>query len=356
MRTKKNLLVIFGGASSEHDISVLSTRNILENINKEDYDVYMIGITKKGRWIYVQNKEEIDNGQWIYGNKNAYLLPDAEKRAILIIEDDFENDVKSVDIEICFPVLHGRNGEDGTIQGLLELAGIPFVGCGTRASALAMDKISTKTIVKEMNIAQAKYRTFNKHYVESINDVVADVEENLKYPVFVKPSNSGSSVGISKANNTKELVIAVKVAAREDSRIIVEEAIVGREIECAIFASDNVKVLGLGEIQAGNDFYDFDAKYLTDTSKTIVNPELSNSVREKVEKAAVAIFKNMSCHSLSRVDFFVEDKTNEVIFNEINTMPGFTDISMYAMIANGAGISSRELVADLLKSAFRRKK
>lgn len=355
MRIKKNLLVIFGGASSEHDISVMSAKNIVKNISKEDYDLYLVGITKKGRWIYVQRPEELENGQWIYGNKNAYLLPDAEKKAIMIIEDDFEAEVQSVDIEVCFPILHGKNGEDGTIQGLLELSGIPYVGCGILSSATAMDKVSTKIIVEDLGVKQAKYLYFNKH-TNTADEVIAKVEKTLKYPVFVKPSNSGSSMGISRATNKEELQKSIKIAAREDSRIVVEEAVVGREIECAIYASDEVKVLGLGEIIAGNDFYDFDAKYLNDSSRTVVDPELEEGVKDKIYEAAKLIFDKMDCHSLSRVDFFVEDKTNEVIFNEINTMPGFTDISMYSMIANSAGISIRELISELLASAFTRKK
>lgn len=355
MRIKKNILVLFGGASSEHDISLLSVQNIIKHINREEYAIHLVGITKKGRWIYVSREEDLADGNWIYGNKNAYLIPDAEKHSLLILEDDFEQEVQTEFIDVCFPVLHGRMGEDGTVQGLLELADIPYVGCGVLASATAMDKLTTKILVEKLGIRQARYEFVLPKDLKNPHAVAERVEKNLGYPVFVKPANAGSSVGVSKANNEEEFFKALNVAAAEDKRILVEEAIVGREIECGVFSDGTTRPLALGEIQAANEFYDFEAKYHNADSKTVVDPELPAGVKERIFEAAVTIFDALDCYSLSRVDFFVEEGTDDIVFNEINTMPGFTGISMYPMMARFAGYSDRELIAALIETAFQRK-
>lgn len=354
MRIKKNLLVLFGGMSNEHEVSHMSVKNVIRNINRELYNLHIVGITKMGRWIYVRDIEEIENKSWIYADRNAYIIPDREKHALVIIEDDTEREVAQISIDVCFPVLHGKMGEDGAIQGLLELAGIPYVGCGILSSAICLDKIVTKSMVKELDIRQADYIRIDTKKAIQISEVDKEIQEKLGYPVYVKPSDSGSSVGVTKVNSKEDIAMAIEEAGKHSNIILIEETIVGREIECAIIGDKISRPLALGEVVAGDEFYSYDAKYNNDESKTIVNPELPFGIAEKIFDAAVRIYDRLGCFSLARVDFFVEKDTNDIVFNEINTMPGFTNISMYPMLAQHSGMSSRELIEALLQTAFRR--
>ena len=257
---------------------------------------------------------------------------------------------------MAFPVLHGLYGEDGTVQGIFELAKIPYVGCGVLASAVSMDKLYTKIIVDDLGIRQAAYVPVMRWKMEKdIDAVVAQVESRFQYPVFVKPSNAGSSRGVSKAENREGLVAALKEAAKHDRKILVEETIVGHEVECAVLGGGQkpVKASGVGEILAAAEFYDFDAKYNNEESRTVIGPELPGDSAERVREAAAKIFNAVDGYGLSRVDFFVT-KEGEVIFNEINTMPGFTAISMYPMLWEAAGIPKAELVERLISLAFER--
>lgn len=349
---KKNLLVLFGGISVEHDVSRLSVKNIITNIDTEKFNIHIIGITKKGRWIYVNNIDEIENNAWIYGDRNAYILPDAEKSSIIILNDEKEED--TIKIDVCFPVLHGQNGEDGRIQGLLDLSGIPYVGCGVLSSAVCLDKISTKVFVNKLGVNQLEYITITDKQVD-YDKLDKEIIRTIGYPVFIKPSNGGSSVGVTKVKFKAELEAAIIEAQKCDTRILIEQAINAREIECAIFKSTTTVALGLGEILPDGDFYDYDAKYNKPSSQTIVNPELSEEIAERIKKDAVKIFDGLNCESLSRVDFFVDKDNNEIYFNEINTMPGFTNISMYPMIAKEYGMNNKELINQLLFSAMKRK-
>ena len=251
--------------------------------------------------------------------------------------------------------MHGLHGEDGTIQGLLELAKIPYVGCGVLASAVGMDKLYTKIIVNNLGIRQADYEPVMSEQLADMDAVTARIEAHFAYPVFIKPSNAGSSKGVSKAENREELEAGLKEAAKHDRKILVEETIIGREIECAVFGGgkEEVKASGVGEILAAADFYDFDAKYYNAESKTVTDPELPGNATAEVRKAAVAIFKAVDGYGLSRVDFFVKED-GEVVFNEINTMPGFTAISMYPMLWEARGVNKEELVDKLMSHALER--
>ena len=349
--SKKTIAVLFGGQSSEHEVSCVSATTIINHINKEKYQVEMIGITKEGKWLKVSQVEQIVSGEWRESKISAVLSPDATQKSIFYMEGD---QITSVKVDVVFPALHGLCGEDGTIQGLLELAKIPYVGCGVLASAVSMDKLYTKIVVDTLHIPQAKYVPVLKHQMECMEKVVERVENALEYPVFVKPSNAGSSQGVSKAHDREELVQALQLAAKHDRKILVEETIIGREIECAVLGGTQVKASGLGEIVAAADFYDYEAKYNNPDSKTILSPELPEGVEQKVRKAAVEIFTAVDGFGLSRVDFFVEKETNEVIFNEINTLPGFTSISMYPMLWEQQGISKEELVETLIEMAYER--
>lgn len=348
---KKTVAVIFGGCSSEHEVSCRSAVTIITNINRDRYDTVCIGITKDGRWIKVNSIDEITSGAWVDLKTKAIISPDTEHKGILVIE---EGNIKVIKIDVIFPVLHGMNGEDGTVQGLFTLANIPYVGCGVLASAIAMDKLYTKIIVDTLGVRQAKYVRVYRSDLEDMQPIVKEVEETLGYPVFIKPSNAGSSQGVSKATNREELERGLHLASKHDRKILVEEMIIGREIECAVLGSNDIRASGVGEIVSAAEFYDYDAKYNDPGSETVISPKLPNGVEEKIRDAAVKIFKAVDGFGLSRVDFFVEKDTNEVVFNEINTLPGFTSISMYPMLWNAKGIGKQNLIDKLIQSAFLR--
>lgn len=349
--SKKVIAVLFGGQSSEHEVSCISATTVIKNINQEKYQLVCIGITKEGKWLLVDDVEDIVENRWREGKKRAILSPDEEHRGILILED---NKIELQKIDVIFPVLHGKYGEDGTIQGIFELAKIPYVGCGVLASAVSMDKLYTKIIVDVLQIEQAAYVAVFKEQLQNMEEVVGRVEDKLLYPVFVKPSNAGSSQGVSKANCREELEKALMLAAEHDRKILVEETIIGREIECAVLGGEEVKASGIGEILAAADFYDYEAKYNNPDSKTVISPDLPEGIEEQVREAAKNIFIAVDGAGLSRVDFFLEKESNRVIFNEINTLPGFTAISMYPMLWEARGISKMELVETLIETAYTR--
>ena len=344
---KKHVLVLFGGRSSEHEVSCVSATTVISNMNTEKYEIYAVGITKEGRWVLTDSVEEIKDGSWVNSKKQAVLSPDTTEKALYIMENGA---MTKVTVDVAFPVLHGLNGEDGTVQGLFELAGIPYVGCGVLASAVSMDKLYTKVIVDTLGVCQAAYVAVRKEEIEDIA-VYETIEEKLGYPVFIKPSNAGSSRGVSKAANREELIAGLKEAANHDRKILVEETIYGRELECAVLGDGEVKASGIGEVLAAAEFYDYEAKYHNAESKTVISPELPDGKEEEIREAAVRIFKAVDGQGLSRVDFFLENGTNRVVFNEINTLPGFTSISMYPMLWGAKGIDKPELIERLLELA-----
>jgi len=346
-KMKKNILVLFGGRSSEHEVSCVSATTVISHMNQERYNIWMVGITKEGRWVKVDSVEQIQDGTWMNQNSHAMLSPDTTEQALYVFEG---SEVTRVKIDVAFPVLHGLNGEDGTVQGLFELAGIPYVGCGVLASAVSMDKLYTKVIVDTLGISQAAYVAVRK---EEIGDsaVYETIEQKLGYPVFIKPSNAGSSRGVSKASGREELIAGLAEAARHDRKILVEETICGRELECAVLGDGEVKASGIGEVLAAAEFYDYEAKYHNAESQTVLSPELPEGKAEEIREAAVRIFKAVDGQGLSRVDFFLEHGTNRVVFNEINTLPGFTSISMYPMLWAEQGLNKTELIERLIELA-----
>lgn len=348
---KKNIVVLFGGNSSEHDVSCVSAQTVIKNIDIDTYDVILVGITKEGKWVFVDSIDAIADGTWRESKVGAAISPDTTKKELLLFKD---GTYESRKIDVVFPVLHGLNGEDGTVQGLLELAKIPYVGCGVLASAVSMDKVYTKAIVEKLGIRQAAFVDVRLEMLDDMEEAIMEIEDQLDYPVFVKPSCAGSSQGVSKAHNKEELEAALKLAAQHDRKILVEETIVGREIECAVLGGRDVKASGVGEILAAAEFYDFDAKYNNAESRTVVDPDLPADVVEEVRDAAVKIFKAVDGFGLSRVDFFVTKKGNKVVFNEINTLPGFTAISMYPMLWKARGIETDKLVNQLIELAYER--
>ena len=348
--SKQNLAVIFGGQSSEHEISCMSASNIIQCIDAQRYNIILVGITKEGHWVEAADLNAVSDGSWRQSKTSIVLSPDATRKGLYRMSEDEK--VQFVHLDVIFPVLHGLYGEDGTVQGLFKLAGIPFVGCGLFASAAGMDKLYTKIIVDTLGIRQAKYVPVYKEELPKMDEVVARVESALEYPVFVKPSRAGSSKGVNKAANREQLKSALVEAADNDRKILVEETIIGREVECAVLGNLDVKASGVGEILSADEFYDFDAKYYNSESKTLVDPPMPENMREQIREDAVKIFMALDGRGLSRVDFFLTE--SGVVFNEINTLPGFTAISMYPMLWEAQGIPKKELVQKLIDLAFER--
>ncbi len=326
--------IIYGGTSTEHDISEMSAKSVIENLDKEKYEIHELFINRYGKWFECKGdkKEEIYNLIWTLK-----------------------------DLDVAFPVLHGKGGEDGTIQGMLEMLEIPYVGCGVLSSSIGMDKVYTKIIFERAGIPQTPYI-----YIKKKDDKFIIVNENfdeeefeiekilskLKFPMFVKPSNSGSSVGVKKATNNEELKMAIMNASQFDTKILVEQGVIGKEVECAVLDEDELQVSTVGEIMPAEEFYSFDAKYNIPDSKTIIPAKITESQIEEIRKLALKAFRAIDGKGLSRVDFFIENETNKIYINEINTMPGFTKISMYPKLFEAAGISYSELLDKLIKNAL----
>ena len=350
---KLSVCVLFGGVSPEHEVSLRSAEFVLNCLNPEKFNVFPVGITKNGDWVLFGGTDYsmLPSGEWINypGNRRAAISP-VRGQGLLSFEGDC---VVREWIDVVFPVLHGENGEDGTMQGLLQLAGIPYVGPHVAASAVAMDKTLTKLVADQIGIRQAAWMLVRNSDVDMRLDWVMDqVEKKFQYPVFVKPAGTGSSVGVSKAKNREKLKEALLTAGVHDSKILVEEFIHGREVEVAVMGNESPVASICGEIDSGADFYDYDAKYITDTSVAYIPARISEDVAEVVRDEAVKIYSAIGCQGLSRVDFFVTFDGDEVVFNEINTIPGFTSISMFPKLFAASGIAAEQLVEELLKLAL----
>ena len=346
---KKRLGVIFGGTSTEHEVSIASGTSVIKNLNTEKYEIYPIYIDKAGEWFeFEPDNKNYKVGDEIVGTKKI---------------ENIWNYLKTMDI--LFPVLHGLQGEDGTIQGMFELLKIPYVGTRVLGSSVCMDKVYSKIIFEKAKLNQAKYvyiRKFEDKYIyinEEFSEDVLDLQETvnkimekIEFPMFIKPSNSGSSVGISKAKNKDELINSIIEASKFDKKILIEENINGREIECAVLGNEEPKASVLGEILPAEAFYSFSAKYQNSDSKTVEAPDLPEKLTKKVRELAVKAYKAADCQGLSRVDFFVDDKKNKIYINEINTLPGFTEISMYPKLWEKTGLTYTELLDKLIELAY----
>ena len=350
---KLSVCILFGGVSPEHEVSLRSAESVLNNIDKNKYNVFPVGITKEGDWILYAGKDYslLLSGEWknFPGNRRAAISP-VRGQGLLSFEGDC---VVRERIDVVFPVLHGENGEDGTVQGLLRLAGIPFVGPHVAASAVAMDKTLTKLVADQAGIPQADWELVRRGDVEGhMEQKLNLLEQRFSYPMFVKPAGTGSSVGVSKAADRAALEKALLEASAYDEKVLVEEFIRGREIEVAVMGNDSPVASICGEIDSGAEFYDYDAKYITDTSVAYVPARIPDDVQERVREAAVKVYRAIGCRGLSRVDFFVTYEGNRVVFNEINTIPGFTSISMYPKLFAASGIPYPELIDSLLALAL----
>ncbi len=353
---KLSVCVLFGGMSPEHEVSLRSAEYVLGCLDPEKYHIFPVGITKEGDWILYGGTDysELPSGAWKNhpGNRRAAISP-VRGQGLLSFEGDC---VVREWIDVVFPVLHGENGEDGAMQGLLKLAGIPYVGPHVSASAVAMDKTLTKLVADQAGVAQAAWVLVRSGDLESRMDAVLEqLEAKFSYPMFVKPAGTGSSVGVSKAADWVALKNALLKAAEFDKKILVEEFIHGREVEVAVMGNDSPMASICGEIDSGAEFYDYDAKYLTDTSVAYIPARISEEVEEQVRDAAVRIYSAIGCQGLSRVDFFVTYEDDRVVFNEINTLPGFTSISMYPKLFAASGIPGNHLIDELLRLAMEAK-
>ena len=362
MQNKLNVAVVFGGKSGEHEVSLMSATNVINAMDKSKYNINTIGITKQGKWMLYQGPvEKLQDGSW---EQEAGKLDSHELVELLLnpmlqgtrVQCSKLDEDPSKKIDVIFPVLHGPNGEDGTIQGFFEMLDIPYVGCGVIGSALGMDKIISKQLFMDAGLNVANYDLSYKHEInDKLQDVIARIEGKFPYPVFVKPVNMGSSVGVTKAHDRDELEKGLQEAAKYDRKILVEEFINGREMECAVLGNNYPEASGVGEIIPYKEFYDYEAKYFDDGKSTLVIPaKLTKEEEESIRQAAVKAFKALDCCGMSRVDFFLERTTGKIYINEINTIPGFTKISMYPKLWDTAGLSYSKLVDKLIELALER--
>ena len=347
---KLNICVLFGGVSPEHEVSLRSAESVLNHLDPEKYNLYPVGITKEGNWILFGGKDfsELPTGSWRDhpANRTAAFSP-IRGQGLLSFEGDY---VVRERIDVVFPVLHGENGEDGSVQGLLQLAGIPYVGCHVAA---CMDKCLTKLIAGMTGIRQADWELVTREQLQSDpEEALNRVEARFSYPVFVKPAGTGSSVGVSKARGREALLAALENAVRFDRKVLVEEFIHGREVEVAVLGNATPAASVCGEIDSGAEFYDYETKYITDTSTLYIPARISERAAEEVRQAAVKVYQAMGCSGLARVDFFVGFEDERVVFNEINTLPGFTSISMYPKLFEASGIPYSELLDRLIALAM----
>jgi D-alanine-D-alanine ligase len=351
MKKKLRVAILFGGKSAEHEISVISARNIVAAMDKSKYDIVSIGIDKQGRWVFDEGARLLRGGRQTQvklrrGSDSLAVLPGATQApAIRVLRRPFLTAV-----DVVFPVLHGPFGEDGTVQGLLKLAHVPFVGAGVLGSAIGMDKDVMKRLLRDAKLPVAKFLVFERASARTID--FAAVKRALGLPLFIKPANLGSSVGISKVHHKKHFAAAVKEAFLYDTKIVIEENIRGREIECSVLGNQTPIASVPGEIITRHDFYSYDAKYLDEKGARLVIPaDLPSVLVRKIQELAVKTFQVLCCQGMARVDFFVSDN-RDIIVNEINTIPGFTKISMYPKLWEASGIPYPDLIDRLIQLAL----
>src|SRR5579863_9906741 len=374
--------VLFGGRSGEHEISLLSAASVLKSINPEKYEVVPIGITKQGQWLSEVHAEKLLRGETVPEESGRHLRagdPQATSTAAVLARGEavivppvpesgsltpFQTQAgaaeRGINVDVIFPVLHGTFGEVGTIQGLFELADIPYVGAGVLGSAAGMDKDVMKRLFAAAGLPIVKHVTLLRNHWESDpKKIIREIERRLKYPVFVKPANLGSSVGISKARNRKELGPAVETAGGYDRKIVIEQGVGGkkqkaRELECSVLGNDEPQASIVGEIVPSAEFYDYSAKYLEEGSQLIIPAAITKKQMKEVQEMAVRAFQAVDCSGLARVDFLMDPKSAKIYLNEINTMPGFTSISMYPKLWAASGLEYADLIDRLIQLAIER--
>jgi len=359
MKTKKiRVGLIFGGRSGEHEVSFCSASSIIKAIDKDKYTVVPIGITKEGRWISPQDSELALQSGKIEGKNTVILLNDSFSKSLVCIDNNQRLDKSSAleKLDVIFPVLHGPYGEDGTVQGLLELANIPYVGAGVAASAISMDKDLMKIIFQQKGLPILKWLTIKrKEWQKDKEKILSLIQNGFEYPLFVKPTNLGSSVGITKVHKKEELEKAIDLASSYDRKILIEQGLEEvREIECSVLGNDEPRASVVGEVKPAGEFYDYDSKYIDKETQLIVPADLPDGVSQEVQQIALLAFKAVDAAGMARVDFFVSKKENKIYLSEINTIPGFTSVSMYPRLWEASGIPYSDLIDQLIQLALER--
>ena len=353
---KMCVVLLFGGMSSEHEVSRVSVGNFVNNIDREKYEVLTVGITKDGRWLYTEaTAAQMADGSWeeLAGNMACVISPDRADHGMILFTPSGQ--VEKLHVDVVIPALHGLWGEDGTVQGLLELAGIPYVGCGVLASAVCMDKAVANALFEANGVPHTRWLAADRWEIESdLEGVCEGVEKKLGWPVFVKPANAGSSVGISKVSSQEELKAAIALALENDRKVVFEAFVDGQEVECAVIGSDPAVATRPGEILAGAEFYTYDDKYKNGVSQTVIPAHLPEAKLDEVKTYAAMAYTALNCEGLARCDFFVEKNTGRVLINEINTFPGFTPISMYPKLMEHEGLPVPQLIDRLIALAVER--
>jgi len=350
MSKKKHVVIIFGGKSAEHEVSLQSAKNIYEAINKNKYNVSLIAVDRDGKWYLNDSKDLLEKTdpnliKLNSSNTKLSLIPGDDTKKII----DLNNQMLIEKIDVIFPVMHGPFGEDGTIQGLLKLTGIPFIGAGVLGSAVGMDKDVMKRLLREANIPIAKFLVVKKHFKNDLS--FEKISKILGLPFFVKPANLGSSVGIHKIHDASEYAKFIDDAFQFDRKLIFEETIDGREIECSVLGNENPKASVLGEVKSQHDFYDYSAKYIDDEGAMLKIPaEIPTVLVKRIQELAIETFQTLECSGMARVDFFLKEN-GEILVNELNSIPGFTKISMYPKLWEASGISYTELIDKLIDLA-----
>jgi len=356
-KVKKRIGLVFGGRSSEHQVSLTSAKSVLKAIDHDRFSVELICITQDGKWMHGDCARKTLEGESAETTKNVLVPPFPDERNLIALAPEnagFSAEILQK-IDVFFPLLHGAFGEDGTIQGLFELAGVPYVGAGVAASAVGMDKILMKDIfrihglpvLESMNILRKQWRNNREA-------VLGSIAGRLPFPVFVKPANTGSSIGITKVQNGAGLAAALDCAAEFDRKLIVERGIDAREIECSVLGNDEPEASPLGEIIPGREFYDYRAKYIDDSSELVIPANLPENLARTIREHAVTAFKAIDCAGMARVDFLMERGTENIYVNEVNTIPGFTPISMYPKLWEAGGLTYASLLARLIELAVER--
>jgi D-alanine-D-alanine ligase len=359
-KKKIRIGLIFGGRSGEHEVSLASAESVMANLDRDKYEIVPIGITKEGSWLLgtepraLRLTEPNDTHTTGETTRAVTLTGDPRLRRLIPVENGQELGNQGA-IDVIFPVLHGTYGEDGALQGLLEMANVPYVGCGVLGSALGMDKEKMKLIFQAVGLPVAAYLVYRRNQWERSPEFILDaVEQQLGFPCFVKPVNLGSSVGINKARDRIELEHAINVAAEYDRKIIIERGLNCREVECAVLGNDEPLASVVGEVISSNEFYDYRAKYIDGKSQVIIPADIARETAEEVQRQAVQAFIALELSGLARVDFFIEKETEQVYINEVNTMPGFTTISMYPKLWEASGLPYAQLMDRLIELAVER--
>ncbi len=358
---KLRIGLVFGGRSGEHEVSLASATSVMANLDREKYEVVPIGITREGGWLLGTEPArlmaaELDVSDTVgTGATTAVTLTGDPRLRRLIPLQGSEPLQGNGALDVIFPVLHGTYGEDGTLQGLLEMANVPYVGCGVLGAALGMDKEKMKIVFEAVGLPGVDYLVYRRNEWERSPETIMDaIEQRLSYPCFVKPVNLGSSVGINKAHNRAELARSIDVAAEYDRKIIIERGIECRELECAILGNDEPIASVVGEVVASNEFYDYNAKYLDNQSQVIIPADIPQAAAEEVRRQAVKAFQALDLSGLARIDFFLEKESGRVYINEVNTLPGFTQISMYPKLWEASGLPYAQLLDRLIELAIER--